>query len=103
MEKNDLKEIKQAIAEGHQENHKKFIKMFEERVEDFLGIDLSSPEGRQDCRDTWASAREVKNMKKTFWNRFWFILSGTLALGLISIIIIGLKEKFKQLIKGEIL
>jgi len=97
MDKKDLNEIKQAIEDGHEDNHKKFIEMLEKKVEDFLGVDLSSPAGRQDCRDTWASAREVKNMKKTFWNRFWFIFSGTLSVGIISILIIGFKEKIKQI------
>jgi len=96
MTKKELEEIKLAIADGHETNLSKLIKMLEEKVEDFLDVDLSTPIGRQDCRDTWNSARDVKNMKKTFWNRFWYVFCGVSALYLISLIGVGIKEKFKE-------
>jgi len=95
MTKKELEEIKQAITDGHETTLSKLIKILEEKVEDFLDVDLSTPLGRQDCRDTWKSARDVKNMKKTLWNRFWLVSSSLIALGFISILFIGLKEKIK--------
>lgn len=110
MEKTDIKELAKALHEENKKTNKELAKevgeevlaVIKAQVEELLEIDLSTQTGRVDCRETWKSAKDVKEMRQTARNRFGFIVYGALIMGIISIFFVGIKYKIEQIVtKGE--